>query len=54
MFLDCNGVTKHPPTIVETHSLDCKLTYTGRYAISSLSFEIIEIRDPFDNIIKFL
>jgi hypothetical protein len=54
MFLDCNGVTKHPPTVVETHSLACKLTYTGRDAISSLSFEIIEIRDPFDNIIKFL
>lgn len=40
-----------PLLIVETDS--CKLTYTGRYAISSLSFEIIEIRDPFDNIIKF-
>jgi peptidoglycan/xylan/chitin deacetylase (PgdA/CDA1 family) len=53
MFLDCKGFTKHPQTDCRTYTPDGKLTYANRYAIRSLSFDIIEIRDSFDNATMF-
>ena len=49
MFLDCNGYNKHPETNCRTDSSDGKLTYANRYAARSLSFDVIEIKDSFDN-----
>jgi peptidoglycan/xylan/chitin deacetylase (PgdA/CDA1 family) len=49
MFLDCKGFMKHPQTDCRTYTPDGKLTYVNRYAIRSLSFDIIEIKDSFDN-----
>jgi peptidoglycan/xylan/chitin deacetylase (PgdA/CDA1 family) len=49
MFLDCKGFMKHPQTDCRTYTPDGKLTYANRYAIRSLSFDIIEIKDSFDN-----
>jgi peptidoglycan/xylan/chitin deacetylase (PgdA/CDA1 family) len=53
MFLDCKGFTKHPQTDCKTYTPDGKLTYANRYAIRSLSFDIIEIKDSFDNATMF-
>jgi peptidoglycan/xylan/chitin deacetylase (PgdA/CDA1 family) len=53
MFLDCKGFMKHPQTDCRTYTPDGKLTYANRYAIRSLSFDIIEIRDSFDNATMF-
>ncbi len=53
MFLDCIGFTKHPQTDCRTYTPDGKLTYANRYAIRSLSFDIIEIKDSFDNATMF-
>ncbi|MGB6671419.1 MAG: polysaccharide deacetylase family protein [Candidatus Nitrosopolaris sp.] len=53
MFLDCKGFTKHPQTDCRTYTPDGKLTYANRYAIRSLSFDIIEIKDSFDNATMF-
>jgi peptidoglycan/xylan/chitin deacetylase (PgdA/CDA1 family) len=53
MFLDCKGFTKHPQTDCRTFTTNGKLTYANRYAIRSLSFDIIEIKDAFDNTTLF-
>ena len=53
MFLDCKGFTKHPQTDCRTYTPDGKLTYANRFAIRSLSFDVIEIKDSFDNAIMF-
>jgi len=53
MFLDCKGFTKHPQTDCRTYTPDGKLTYANRYAIRSLSFDILEIKDSFDNATMF-
>ncbi|MGC1927572.1 MAG: polysaccharide deacetylase family protein, partial [Candidatus Nitrosopolaris sp.] len=49
MFLDCNGYKKHPETDCRTYTSDGKLTYANRYAARSLSFDVIEIKDSFEN-----
>jgi peptidoglycan/xylan/chitin deacetylase (PgdA/CDA1 family) len=49
MFLDCKGYSKHPQTDCRTYTSDGKLTYANRYAARSLSFDVIEINDSFDN-----
>ena len=53
MFLDCKGFTKHPQTDCRTYTANDKLTYANRYAIRSLSFDILEIKDSFDNATMF-
>jgi peptidoglycan/xylan/chitin deacetylase (PgdA/CDA1 family) len=53
MFLDCKGFTKYPQTDCRTYTTNGKLTYANRYAIRSLSFDIIEIKDAFDNATLF-
>jgi peptidoglycan/xylan/chitin deacetylase (PgdA/CDA1 family) len=53
MFLDCKGFAKHPQTDCRTYTPDGKLTYANRYAIRSLSFDGIEIKDSFDNVTMF-
>jgi hypothetical protein len=53
MFLDCIGFIKHPLTDCRTYTPDCKLTYANRYVIRSLSFDIIEVKDSFDNVTMF-
>jgi len=53
MFLDCKGFTKHPQTDCRTYTTNGKLTYANRYAIRSLSFDIIEIKNAFDNATLF-
>ncbi len=55
MFLDCKGFVKHPPpqTDCRTYTPNGKLTYANRYAIRSLSFDILEIKDSFDNASMF-
>jgi hypothetical protein len=53
MFLDCNGFIKHPQTDCRTYTPDRKLTYANRYVIRSLSFDIIEVKDSFDNATMF-
>ena len=50
MFLDCKGFTKRPPQPdCRTYTPDGKLTYANRYAIRSLSFDILELKQSFDN-----
>jgi hypothetical protein len=49
MFLDCKGFTKLPQTDCRTYTNNGKLTYANRYIIRSLSFDIIELKDGFDN-----
>src|SRR6266516_1769914 len=53
MFLDCKGFIKHPQTDCRTYTANGKLTYANRYAIRSLSFDILEIKDSFDNATMF-
>jgi peptidoglycan/xylan/chitin deacetylase (PgdA/CDA1 family) len=53
MFLDCKGFTKHPQADCRTYTPDGKLTYANRYAIRSLSFDVLEIKDSFDNATMF-
>ncbi|MGC2668837.1 MAG: polysaccharide deacetylase family protein [Candidatus Nitrosopolaris sp.] len=53
MFLDCKAFMKHPQTDCRTYTPDGKLTYANRYAIRSLSFDIMEIKDSFDNATMF-
>ena len=53
MFLNCKGFTKHPQTDCRTYTANGKLTYANRYAIRSLSFDILEIKDSFDNATMF-
>ncbi|HYA82495.1 MAG TPA: hypothetical protein VEH06_03465 [Candidatus Bathyarchaeia archaeon] len=49
MFLNCNGFRKDPQTDCRTYGPDGKLNYANRYEARSLSFDIIEIKDSFDN-----
>ena len=53
MFLDCKDFTKHPQTDCRTYTANGKLTHANRYAIRSLSFDILEIKDSFDNATMF-
>jgi peptidoglycan/xylan/chitin deacetylase (PgdA/CDA1 family) len=49
MFLHCNGYKKTPQKDCGTYSSDGKLTYANRYAVRSLSFDVDEIKDSFNN-----
>jgi peptidoglycan/xylan/chitin deacetylase (PgdA/CDA1 family) len=49
MFLDCVGFKKNPQTDCRTYSPDGKLNYANKYAARSLSFDVIEIKDSFNN-----
>jgi peptidoglycan/xylan/chitin deacetylase (PgdA/CDA1 family) len=49
MFLNCNGFRNHPQTDCRTYGPDGQLNYANRYAARSLSFDIVEINDSFDN-----
>jgi peptidoglycan/xylan/chitin deacetylase (PgdA/CDA1 family) len=53
MFLDCKGFKKHPQPDCRTYTNNGKLTYANRYTIRSLSFDIIELKDAFDNATLF-
>lgn len=46
MFLNCQGDSQ---TDCRTYTPDGKLTYANRYLIRSLSFDVNEINDAFDN-----
>ncbi len=49
MFLDCTGFKKNPQTDCRTYSPDGKLNYANKYAARSLSFDVVEIKDSFNN-----
>jgi len=49
MFLGCNGFKKNPQTDCRTNSPDGKLNYATKYTARSLSFDVIEIKDSFNN-----
>ncbi|MGA9148930.1 MAG: polysaccharide deacetylase family protein, partial [Candidatus Nitrosopolaris sp.] len=49
MFLDCNGFRNHPQTDCRTYTSNGELNYATRYTARSLSFDLIEIKDSFDN-----
>jgi peptidoglycan/xylan/chitin deacetylase (PgdA/CDA1 family) len=49
MFLDCAGFKKNPQTDCRTYSPDGKLNYANKYAARSLSFDVVEIKDSFNN-----
>jgi len=49
MFLHCNGYRKSPQKDCRTYLPDGKLTYANRYAIRSLSFDVNEIKDSFND-----
>ena len=49
MFLNCNGFRKEPQTDCRTYGPDGKLNYANRYEARSLSFDVIEIKDSFNN-----
>jgi hypothetical protein len=49
MFLNCNGFRNHPQTDCRTYRPDGQLNYVNRYAARSLSFDIVEINDSFNN-----
>ena len=49
MFLDCKGFKHHPQADCRTYTSDGSLTYANRYAFRSLSFDVKEIKDLFDN-----
>jgi peptidoglycan/xylan/chitin deacetylase (PgdA/CDA1 family) len=49
MFLNCNGFRKDPQTDCRTYEPDGKLNYANRYEARSLSFDVIEIKDSFNN-----
>jgi peptidoglycan/xylan/chitin deacetylase (PgdA/CDA1 family) len=53
MFLDCTGFKKNPQTDCRTNSPDGKLNYATKYTARSLSFDVIEIRDSFNNAVIF-
>jgi peptidoglycan/xylan/chitin deacetylase (PgdA/CDA1 family) len=48
MFLNCNGVEKHPQTDCRTYSPSGKLNYANRYDIRSFTENLMEQRDSFD------
>ena len=49
MFLNCNGFKKHPQTDCRTYGPNGELNYANRYAARSLSLDIVEIKDSFNN-----
>jgi peptidoglycan/xylan/chitin deacetylase (PgdA/CDA1 family) len=49
MFLNCQGFKSDSQTDCRTYTSDGKLTYANRYLIRSLSFDVNEINDAFDN-----
>ena len=49
MFLDCNGFRNHPQTDCRTYKPDGELNYATRYTARSLSFDLVEIKDSFNN-----
>ena len=49
MFLNCNGFKKHPQTDCATYGPNGELNYASRYAARSLSLDIVEIKDSFNN-----
>ncbi len=49
MFLNCQGFKADSQTDCRTYTSDGKLTYANRYLIRSLSFDVNEINDAFDN-----
>jgi peptidoglycan/xylan/chitin deacetylase (PgdA/CDA1 family) len=48
MFLNCNGL-KEPQIDCITYGSDGKLNYANRYEARSLSFDVVEIKDSFNN-----
>jgi peptidoglycan/xylan/chitin deacetylase (PgdA/CDA1 family) len=49
MFLDCNGFKNHPQTDCRTYGPNGELNYATRYTARSLSLDIVEIKDSFNN-----
>jgi peptidoglycan/xylan/chitin deacetylase (PgdA/CDA1 family) len=49
MFIHCNGYKKQPQKDCRTYLPDGKLTYANRYAVRSLSFDVDEIKNSFNN-----
>jgi peptidoglycan/xylan/chitin deacetylase (PgdA/CDA1 family) len=49
LFLNCNGFRNHPQTDCRTYGPNGQLNYANRYAARSLSFDIVEIKDSFNN-----
>jgi len=49
MFLNCQGFKGDSQTDCRTYTPDGKLTYANRYLIRSLSFDVNEINDAFNN-----
>ena len=49
MFLNCNDFKKHPQTDCRTYGPNGELNYANRYAARSLSLDIVEIKDSFNN-----
>jgi hypothetical protein len=49
LFLNCNGFRNHPQTDCRTYAPNGELNYANRYAARSLSFDLVEIKDSFNN-----
>jgi len=49
MFLNCIGFKKHPQNDCRTYGPNGELNYANRYVARSLSFDIVEIKDSFNN-----
>jgi peptidoglycan/xylan/chitin deacetylase (PgdA/CDA1 family) len=49
MFLNCNGFKKHPQIDCRTYGSDGKLNYANRYEARSLSFDVVELKDSFND-----
>lgn len=49
MFLHCNGYKKQPQKDCRTYLPDGKLSYANSYAVRSLSFDVDEIKNSFNN-----
>jgi peptidoglycan/xylan/chitin deacetylase (PgdA/CDA1 family) len=49
LFLNCNGFRNHPQTDCRTYGPNGELNYANRYAARSLSFDLVEIKDSFNN-----
>ena len=49
MFLDCNGFRNHPQTDCRTYTSNGELNYANKYTARSLSVDLVEIKDSFEN-----
>ena len=49
LFLNCNGFRNHPQTDCRTYGPNGELNYANRYAARSLSFDLVEMKDSFNN-----